>query len=148
VELRHPQLVDEAIEAYRTYWTALLQAAEPMWAQLELTISQLKCLVLIETRETLTIGQVAEVLGMSRSSASITIDQLVQLGLVGRTEDQEDRRRTIVCLTTEGRTRISRLRQGDEQYMRDWFERMDKDHLAALRIGLAALAQVMVSPLA
>jgi DNA-binding MarR family transcriptional regulator len=136
-------LVDQAVETYRAYWTALLQAAEPMWAQLDLTISQLKSLVLLEARGAITIGQVAEILGMGRSSASITIDQMVQLGLVARTEDQDDRRRTNVCLTPEGRTLIARLHQGDEEYMREWFERLSKDDLIALRRGLAALEQVM-----
>ena len=145
MEPRHPQLVDEAVDAYRCYWTALLQAAEPLWSQLDLTVSQLKCLVLLEARDTLTIGQVADILAIGRSSASITIDQLVKLGLVARTEDQDDRRRTIVRLIPEGSSRIARLHQGDEEFMRAWFERMDKDHLIALRAGLAALAQVIAS---
>jgi DNA-binding MarR family transcriptional regulator len=116
-----------------------------MWAQLDLTISQLKCLVLLESRGAITIGQVAEILGMGRSSASITVDQLVQLGLVLRAEDQDDRRRTNVCLTTEGKSRVARLHQGDEQFMRGWFERLNKDELIALRAGLAALERVMNS---
>lgn len=143
MEPRHPQLVDEAVEVYRRYWSALLQAAEPMWAQLDLTISQLKTLVLLESRGAITIGQVAEILGMGRSSASITVDQLVQLGHVSRTEDPDDRRRTNVCLTPDGRTLIARLHQGDEAFMRAWFERLDKEDLVALRGGLAALERVM-----
>lgn len=143
MEPRHPQLVDEVVITYRHYWTALLQAAEPMWAQLDLTISQLKALVLLKARGAITIGQVAEILGMGRSSASITIDQLVQLGLVVRTEDPDDRRRTNVCLTADGRSRVQRLHQGDEEFMRGWFERLRKEDLIALRSGLAALAHVM-----
>jgi DNA-binding MarR family transcriptional regulator len=87
LEPRHPHVVETAVDAYRRYWVALLAASKPGWELLDLTISQLKTIVVLECRGAITIGQVAEILGMSRSSASIVIEQLVQLGLVARTED-------------------------------------------------------------
>jgi DNA-binding MarR family transcriptional regulator len=144
----HQQLVDSLSEAYRRFWMALRQTAEPVWADLSLTISQLKCLVLLELRGSMAIGQVADLLAMSRSSASITIDQLVQQGLVSRTEDKEDRRRTIVCLTPQGYDLAARLHQGDEAFMRQWFERLTPVDMEALRNGLVAVADAIEATLA
>ena len=139
----HGLVVDSIVEEYRRFSVALRQTAEPHWKDLTLTLSQLKCLLLLETRQSMTIGQVAEILTMSRSSASITIDQLVQLGLVSRTEDSEDRRRTNVSPTAHGYALAARLHQGDEDFMRIWFERMAPKDQIALRTGLAALAGVI-----
>jgi DNA-binding MarR family transcriptional regulator len=143
----HQQLVESLSEAYRRFWVALRQTSEPVWADLSLTISQLKCLVLLELRGSMAVGQVADLLGMSRSSASITIDQLVQQDLVSRTEDREDRRRTIVCLTAQGYELAACLHQGDEAYMRQWFQRLAPAEMEALRNGLVALAGVIESSL-
>ncbi len=38
-------LIEEMVLAYRHYWTALLESAEPVWSELDLTILQLKGLV-------------------------------------------------------------------------------------------------------
>ena len=135
--------VETAMAAYRRCWSALRQTAEPAWAQLSLTASQLKCLLLLDIRQSMTIGQLADILMMSRSSASITIDQLVQLGLVARSEDPSDRRRTLVCPTPEGFELSARLHQGDEEFMRIWFERMRHKDLEALTSGLEAFARVV-----
>lgn len=144
MEPRHDRGLDAAVEAYRQMWTALRQTAEPQWAQLELTISQLKGLLLLEVRGSLTISQVADILEIGKPSASMLIEQLVQLGLVERTEDPADRRRSIVCLTERGTGLAERLHQGDEAQMRSWFERMSSEDLSALDRGMRALADVIV----
>jgi DNA-binding MarR family transcriptional regulator len=136
-------VVEEALATYRHYGAALLRAATPHWEQLDLTTAQLKCLVVLACRGATTIGRLAELLGISKSSATITVDQLVQHGLVRRTGDGDDRRRRNVSLTPEGHTRIAQLHQGAEDCMRGYFERLDRDDLMALRDGLDALQRVM-----
>jgi DNA-binding MarR family transcriptional regulator len=135
--------VEEAKATYQRYWVARLQAATPCWQQFDLTTAHLKCLVGLACRGAITIGRVAELVGISKSSASITVDQLVRHGLVRRTEDGDDRRRTNASLTPAGRTRLAHLLQGAEDDMREYFERLDRDELVALRDGLAALQRVM-----
>ncbi len=137
-------LLDETVLAYRRYWTALLQAAEPVWSGLDLTISQLKGLILLEARGEHSVSGIATALGMGRPSASILVEQLVQLGLVQRTEDSEDRRRAVVVLTPEGQELTARFHRGDEQFMRDRFVRMTDDDLRALKQGLHALAEFLI----
>jgi len=139
------QAVEHTVVAYRHFWTALLQSAEPIWSQLDLTISQLKGLILLEVRKELSVGEIAEALGTGRPTASILVEQLVQLRLATRTEDPTDRRRSLVCLTTEGKELAASLHCHDEEFMRGMFERLQADELTTLTEGLTALTAAMLA---
>jgi DNA-binding MarR family transcriptional regulator len=138
-------LIEATVVAYRRYWTALLQSAEPMWSQLDLTILQLKGLILLEVRDRITIGGIADGLGIGRPSASIIVEQLVQLGLVTRVEDTADRRRSLVGLSDNGRDLVARLHRGDEQHMESMFDRLCENDLVALTQGLNALTGAILA---
>jgi DNA-binding MarR family transcriptional regulator len=143
---QHTYLVDQAVEAYQASWIALRQTAEEYWAQLELTAPQLKALILLEIRRQMTIGQIATMMNIGRPSASILIEQMVQLRLVVRTEDPADRRRTLVCLTRHGADLAAKLHRGDEDTMRQWFDRICNEDLSALSRGMRALAEAIPPP--
>ncbi len=51
----------------------------------------------------LSVGELAKRLGLSLTTASLMVSELSRSGLVERTEDERDRRRTIVRLTPEHR---------------------------------------------
>jgi DNA-binding MarR family transcriptional regulator len=138
--------VEETVIVYRRFWTALLQAAEPVWSGLDLTISQLKGLIFLEARGEHSVSGIADALGMGRPSASILVEQLVQLGLVRRTEDSGDRRRALVALSPEGMDLTARFHRGDEQRMREMFAQLADGDLRALGQGLHALTEALVAP--
>jgi DNA-binding MarR family transcriptional regulator len=138
---RHATLVGEALAAYRRSWAVLRQSAKAAWAQLDLTLSQLKGLLLLDARGLMTIGELADVLEIGRPSASILIEQLVQRGLVERAEDPSDRRRTLIRLTASADTLVSSLYQGDEAFMCAWFDRLANADLEALTRGFIALVE-------
>jgi DNA-binding MarR family transcriptional regulator len=144
VERSDSPAVAQAVMAFREYWTATLQRAEPYWFQLDLTISQLKGLILLEVRQELTIGAIADKLGIVRPSASILVEQMVQARLATRIEDQADRRRSIVRLTQEGRDLAARLHRGEEQSMAEVFACLQPHELVALTAGLNALTTTML----
>jgi DNA-binding MarR family transcriptional regulator len=137
VERSDSPAVAQAVMAFREYWTATLQRAEPYWFQLDLTISQLKGLILLEVRQELTIGAIADKLG-------ILVEQMVQARLATRIEDQADRRRSIVRLTQEGRDLAARLHRGEEQSMAEVFACLQPHELVALTAGLNALTTTML----
>ena len=112
------------------------------WARLDLTIGQVKTLMMLAGKSDQTVSQLAERLGSGKPAASILIDRLVQLGLVQRTEDANDRRRTLVALTDAGSDLVARLRQGNLDQMVEWLQAMAPADLAALRRGLEALAAI------
>ncbi len=136
-------LIEETVRACRHYGTALLQSAESVWAGLELTTLQLKGLVLLEARGEVPVSGIASALGITRPSASVLVGQLVQMGIALRADDDTDRRRSLVCLTQEGKKLIARLYRGGECFMEQLFARLSLDDLLALRRGLHALTEAI-----
>ena len=136
-------LIEEMVLAYRHYWTALLESAEPVWSELDLTILQLKGMVLLEVRGELAVSSIAAALDIARPSASVLVEQLVQMGIAMRVEDEKDRRRSIICLTQRGKDLIARLHRGDEGFMAGLFARLGPDDLIALKRGLHALTEAI-----
>ncbi len=112
------------------------------WMQLDLTIAQVKTLMTLAGRPDQTVSQLAERLGSGKPAASILVDRLVQLGLARRSEDANDRRRTLVALTDAGSDLVARLRQGNLDQLVEWLRAMKPADLAALRRGLEALAAI------
>ena len=132
-------LVDEIIRQQRTLFRAMHARAKPAWLELDLTMTQLKVMFILRD-ESLSIGSLAELLGVGLSAASQLIERLVQQGIVERREDVADRRRSLVQLSARGRAIDTRLREGGAEQMRAWMARLDDTDLAALAQGLAALA--------
>ena len=112
------------------------------WAQLELTIGQLKVMMILAGHPGMTISQLAESLSIGKPSTSILVDRLVHQGLLQRTEDEADRRRTLVTLTAAGNDLTTRLHQGNIERLAQWYSALAPDDLTALRRGLEALAKV------
>ena len=142
VKSLHEELVRTTLEAYRGVWSLARQSAEPFWMQHNLTISQLKALVVLDTKGSLTVSQVATRLGIGRPSASILVEQLVQLNLVAREEDRQDRRRSLVTLTADGREFMERLYHLYDP-LGSWLEQLSDDALGSLAGGFKALSEVI-----
>src|SRR3954451_7164822 len=66
------------------------------------TVPQLRVLVMLSQDERVNVNAVAAELGVNASNASRTCDRLVELGLVRRADDPEDRRRVRLSLTASG----------------------------------------------
>lgn len=143
MELANSLVIAETVRACRHYETALLAWAEPVWAGLKLTPLQLKGLILLEVRGALPVSDIASALGIARPSASVVVEQLVQMGLARRADDDTDRRRALVRLTQEGTELIARLHRGDERFIERLCARLSPDDLLALRRGLHALTEAI-----
>jgi DNA-binding MarR family transcriptional regulator len=139
------------LEPYRDLLTAqkvifreLFRMTMPHWIHLDLTMGQLRTLAVVASRQAVNVSTLAEILNISKPTASTLVDQLVQRGLVERTEDAEDRRRTMVALTQAGSEMMAGLRQeGPPERMMQWLDAMHPDDLAALTRGTQALAAIV-----
>ncbi len=134
----------ELLAAQKVIFRELFRMTMPSWIHLDLTMGQFRTLVVVASKQAVSVSAVAETLEVSKPTASTLVDQLVQRGLVERTEDTEDRRRTMVALSQMGREMLAQLRQdGPPERMLLWLESMDPDDLAALTRGTQALAAVV-----
>ena len=138
---RMNQQIESIVEAQRKLGRAL-HAASPSWADLNLTMAQLKTLFLLSNEGPLHVGQVGCRMGVTLPTASYQVDRLVRAELVERVEDARDRRRTLVHLTPKAEELVRSLRQGRAELLRSWLETMSPDDIEALDRGLSALAAI------
>jgi DNA-binding MarR family transcriptional regulator len=133
------QLVEQTLEqCSRTFHTfSRTTAAE--WLHLDLSMAQLKALFLLMHEQPLTIGTLADRLGIGMSAGSHLVDRLVQEELVERSEDPANRRRTLLRLTPSAEALVTRLQQGRTEQLRRCLRRMEEEDLGGLLRGLHAL---------
>lgn len=95
------------------------------WKGLDMTMPQIKTLVLLERSGPLRMGNIATYLGRALSATTTVVDRLVEKELVDRAWDPSDRRVVICRLTDKGRhalKRFWRIRRERLQLMADILE--------------------------
>ena len=132
-------LIADILQAQQTMNRAIGASSRQLWVELDLSMAQLKTLMTLYDSGPLSIGQIAEALGIGQPTASHLVERLVQSGFVGRTEDPVDRRRTLAELSSRGNTLIEQLREVRSEQLHRWLMQLDDPTLAALRLGLQAL---------
>ncbi len=73
-----------------------------------LSFSQLSVLMRLQHGGSSGVSDIGDQLGVTNAAASQAVDRLVQLGLIQRTEDPEDRRAKRLVLTQKGCTLIDK----------------------------------------
>jgi len=97
-----PQLVHAIVQAYMDLFVMMQFNTVSHWLMLELTFAQARALIILAAHKALTVSQLAKLLGVGNPTASILVQQLVERGLVTRTEHEVDRRHTVVRLSEKG----------------------------------------------
>jgi MarR family transcriptional regulator, organic hydroperoxide resistance regulator len=132
----------EVLEQYQALGRAFKATAEPGWMEIDLTIAQLRTLLVLAEEGPLVIGQIARRLGIGLSTGGHLVDRLVQAGLAERAEDAGDRRRTMARLTPEGEDLYARL-LNRTQHLQSLIQRMREHELSALLQGLQAMRRAV-----
>lgn len=92
----------------QTHGRDLMQLAQ----EFELSFSQMKALHYLREEPTaISVKALGEKLGLSLAAMSRAADELVQRGLVNRSEDPADRRIKRLCLTDAGRELVQKMRE-------------------------------------
>jgi MarR family transcriptional regulator, organic hydroperoxide resistance regulator len=133
-------LIDEALELEGRILHAIGSATVGEWCRLELTMAQLKGVLVLGRKHELPVGGLARELSVGLPAASAVVDRLVEQGLVYRKEDPADRRRTLVRLSPGGEELLTNLRRGSREAFRGWLEQMQDGDLESLLRGLRAMA--------
>jgi DNA-binding MarR family transcriptional regulator len=89
--------------------------------EFELSFSQMKAIHHLYGADDVSVKALGESLGLSLAAMSRAADELVQRGLVDRTEDPTDRRMKRLRLTDKGRALVLKMRElrmaGFEQFV-------------------------------
>ncbi|HSA99588.1 MAG TPA: MarR family transcriptional regulator [Anaerolineales bacterium] len=136
-------LVDTIVRAYMDLFMTMQFNSVSHWLMLELTFAQTRALFMLAARKELTVSQLAKLLGVGNPTTSILVQQLVERGLVTRTERASDRRQTILKLSPKGEEIGAGRREGREKQWQRWLSHLSDDELNALAHGLSAIVAVM-----
>jgi DNA-binding MarR family transcriptional regulator len=113
----------------------------------QITVPQLRILVLLNSRGPMNLTTIAEHLAVNPSNASRTSDQLVATGMVLRTPDPQDGRSTVLALTGEGARFVVDLMAARRRLIGNVISRMGVEGQLALEQGLDAfLVAVEAAP--
>jgi DNA-binding MarR family transcriptional regulator len=99
--------VDAVMSAARVLVAVTAQSVTSVEDQV--TLPQLRILVMIASRGPQNLASVAQALGVHPSNATRRCDKLVEAGLVHRSEDPTDRRNMVLQLTPSGRQIVQRM---------------------------------------
>ena len=142
-EQSRPELVGTIVQAYMDLFMTMQFNAVSHWLMLELTFAQARALFMLAARRELTVSQLAKLLDVGKPTASILVQQLVERGLVTRTEHATDRRHTIIRLSPKGEEiGAGRRREREKQWQR-WLGQLSDEELIALAHGLSAIVAVV-----
>ena len=89
----------------------------------------------------LTVSELAGRVGLALSTTSLLVTQLADAGLVVRTEDQRDRRRTVVSIEPAHRRESLHVLESRLTPLRRALDRMGPDRAAALLEGMVMVAE-------
>ena len=109
----------------------------------QVTVPQLRVLVMVSTQGPLNLNAVAAGLDVNPSNASRTCDRLIRAGLLDRRESTADRRNITLTLTPAGKSLVDSVTRRRRTAIRRILSRMhaaDRDALATAMDTFAALA--------
>lgn len=132
-------VMDELLQLLsRTTRNMLLRNAE-RWAQLNVTMPQLKVLMLLGQHGGSPVSTLAGQMKVSPPNVTGILDRLEQHGWVQRTNDASDRRVVRIVLTEAGEKFLMDLHQSGQARLRSRLSQMSKADQKALLQGLSAL---------
>ncbi len=111
------------------------------WLQLELTVPQLKTLVVLSGRGAVRMSQLSQMLGATVSTMTGIVDRLVERGLVERKADAEDRRIVLVQVSEMGRAEVGRLFLMGREHMGAVLDHVSTEDLAVIARALDIMHQ-------
>ncbi|MBP0726675.1 MarR family transcriptional regulator [Bacillus sp. RG28] len=93
----------EVVQSFLAINKALIQFTQQNAAGFGLTMQQMSILNLIYSKPGMTFKSITEKLMMPKSTVSMSIDGLVELGLIERKQSTEDRREVNLTITLKGK---------------------------------------------
>jgi DNA-binding MarR family transcriptional regulator len=111
------------------------------WLDVDLTIQQIKAVLVLVRAGSLTAGQIGRELRVGFSTVTGLVDRLAEQGLVSRGEDPQDRRATRVVPTEAAVALVERLYAYRREALRHLLEHVSSEALLKLAEGLAEVEQ-------
>ena len=133
-------------EIFATIIKTIINQSIPCLEQnIQVTLSQMKCLQFIYDHDKVFIGDIAKSRGVSYPAITKVITKLEEKGLVVREHDPTDRRNTFVHLTECGRLLATQILPDKIKRIKDLFEKIPHNKIVALQEGLSSFLEVALA---
>ena len=107
----------------------------------DLSFSQVNILMRLLHSGNTGVSEIGEQLGVTNAAASQAVDRLVQLGLIERTEDPEDRRAKRLALTPKGRKLIEKGIEARSQWVEGLTDALTPEQQSMIISALTLLTE-------
>ena len=115
------------------------------WMKLDLTIDQLKALILIQSYKKISFKDVAQALGSTRGNITGIVSRLIQKGLITRQPDLDDRRIQYLILTEKAQKLLNNIKQRIITEQGNILSGLTLEDLEAMETGLSAFVKSIES---
>jgi DNA-binding MarR family transcriptional regulator len=137
--LPHDDEIDTVLEACRVL--VAITARSMAAASVVTDLLHLRALVVLSSRDALSLGALASAVGIHLTRASRLCDRLVSQGLVDRADDPANRRQLVLRLTPAGRQVVDSVMHERAEAIRPILARMDRTSRARLVASLHEFAR-------
>jgi DNA-binding MarR family transcriptional regulator len=107
-----------------------------------LSFSQISILMRLVHGGNAGVSEIGGQLGVTNAAASQAVDRLVQLGLIERTEDPEDRRAKRLALTQKGRALVEKGVRARSQWIESLTDALTPEQQNVIVSALTLLTEV------
>lgn len=126
--MANEQLIDDVQMLYH-----LIRRASHPVKRAEMTPEQYWLLRLLRRRGTLSIGELAEILGVTGSSVTTACKRLEKVGFVTRERQSDDERKVMVMLTEQGNEQIEAWQQRRRAFLQTLLVPLDEEQQSTLQ---------------
>ena len=133
------ELIENILQLTDRVFRQLLPILPMEWLHLNLTISQLKVVLLLFITGHSRMSDIASELGVSLATATGVVDRLVERNLLIRNGDPDDRRVVLCQLSNDGEKIIRDLWQLSQKRAGDLMIALDTQQLLLISEALQAL---------
>jgi DNA-binding MarR family transcriptional regulator len=138
-----PDAVDAVVERYEALMHRLIAGHAPDFTEVGITMAQAKVLYVVMAAGELRMSELAARLGIGSSSASGLADRLVELGLLVRHAEPDDRRQVVVTTTPDAVALMERFRELNQRQLRELLKNLDSDELDIVDRSLEVLGRAI-----
>lgn len=108
----------------------------------ELSVPQFRTLAFLDRNPGASLSELADHLGVTRSTASANTERLVQRQFVDRCDHPEERRRVVLNLTEAGKAHLQTNREQTREYITALLGTLSNEQVLQIETGLTLLKQV------
>ncbi|GAA6624057.1 MarR family winged helix-turn-helix transcriptional regulator [Scytonema sp. NUACC26] len=107
-----------------------------------LSVPQFRTLAFLDRNPGASLSDLAEHLGVTRATASATVERLVQRAYVHRNDHPQERRRIVLKLTEAGNHHLQQAREQTRTHIADLLKHLSEKQILQIEEGLILLKEV------